>query len=71
MRPLNAVLLLDEITETIPFKFALGDGASKFDLSFANAYHFPVASARTVLNVYLLPNPKSVWPKNNNLVLHI
>jgi hypothetical protein len=61
----------DEVTETVPFKFALGDGTSKFDLLFVDSYHFPVASARTALNVYLLPNPKRVWSENNNLVLHI
>ena len=61
----------DGITETVPFKFALGYGTSKFDLSFADSYHFPVALARTAINVYLLPDSKRIWPENNNLVLHI
>jgi len=66
MRPIITVAFLNKITETVPFKFTLGDGTSQFYLSFADANHFPVAFARAGLDKNLLPDLEWVWSESYN-----
>jgi hypothetical protein len=60
-RPRHPASFLDHITESVPLKFALAEGAAQFDFAVRHGDHFPVSLAGTALDVNFLSRLERVW----------
>jgi hypothetical protein len=68
LRPFMDFALFYEIAESAPVKLTKGHRALEFDFMVTDTDHFPIAPARTLLYVDLLPHFKRVRAKHYNPV---
>jgi hypothetical protein len=68
MRPLDALGFFSEKAETGPFNLSMSDRAAQFDLMFAYANDFPIATMWPPINENLLAYNHRVWPEYDDLV---
>jgi hypothetical protein len=66
LRPFMDFSLFYEITESAPVKLTKGHGTFEFDFMVTDTDYFPIAPARTLLYVDLLPYLKRIGPEHCN-----
>jgi hypothetical protein len=54
--PLNVLTIFGKVTESVPFKFPVTYGATKFNLAIGNPDNFPIAGACTAIDMNFLPD---------------
>jgi hypothetical protein len=64
LRPLMDFALFYKIAESAPVKLTQGHGTLEFDFVVTDTDHFPIAPARPLLYMDLLPHLKRVGAKD-------